>query len=349
MGPGSRPWTGWLLEEGDRSGATQVLEQGARGGEVGGAGAAARHDPRVIAALQLGWRVAELYALVNDPGEVTNDTLLPGHASLEEKDQLQLQLRAAAGDARRAGVTSNEVKVDRLLAYAREAPRSDEGKEIFRSHVRRCHVELSKDLWSRDEAAGKAYELGNGLSDTYSRICKAYREPDEDPRATWLDVFHRDRIERLKTLLDDLQSRLNPGGVTVVSDQLEAWSERVRDRLEDDGELPSREDARVWLRRQTITWRQLLAGDKEPEAYLDTDARAELRGDMRDLALSRGWGWIVAVAGSLFLLVAFLPEVMGWYKESVVGTAAAAAVVAAAGVIGITRASIGIAVRARVH
>ena len=43
---------------------------------------------------------------------------------------------------------------------------------------------------------------------------------------------------------------------------------------------------REGVRRQTVIWRQLLAGDKEPEAYLDRHARAGLRDDLRapDLA-----------------------------------------------------------------
>jgi len=82
----------------------QVLEQEqGNGGSQAGALEAPPPDC-LTAAFQLGWRIAELYAQVTDPGEPSGDTLLPGHQSLEPEDQLELQLRAAAGAARRAGI-----------------------------------------------------------------------------------------------------------------------------------------------------------------------------------------------------------------------------------------------------
>ena len=185
----------------------------------------------------LGWRVAELYALVDDTGTPASDTLLPAHQSLEPADQLELQLRAACGDARRAGVTSEGADLDELVELARSAPGSPAAAEAFRTRLRSCHIEVQKDLWALDEAAGKAYELGNGLSDTYGRVCRAYRRDGEEPSETWQQVFLPERIERLKKLLDDLQSRLNASGVAVVRAQLDAWCAGVHARLE-PGEAP---------------------------------------------------------------------------------------------------------------
>jgi hypothetical protein len=62
------------------------------------------HGDDLGAAIALGWRVAELYSLVDDPGKCSEDTLLPAHGSLAPADQLELQLGTAAGFARRAGV-----------------------------------------------------------------------------------------------------------------------------------------------------------------------------------------------------------------------------------------------------
>jgi hypothetical protein len=298
------------------------------------------------AALQLGWRVAELYAQVNDPGEPSNDTLLPAHQSLEAEDQLELQLRAAAGDARRAGIPSKARALEQLVRSARRAPDSAEAAEAFRTEVRDCHVELSKELWAHDEAGGRAYELGNGMSDTYNRICRSYLVADEEPRTAWVGMFASDRVERLKKLLDDLQSRLNPAGVAVVRHHLDVWRDNVPDRIEADGPPPL-EKVRQGLRRQTIIWRQLLAGDKEPEAYLSSDARAELRGDLRELVWSRCRRWILPAAGILFLLVFFLPQVIAWYERSVLETGIASALVAVAGAVGLTKASMLATVRTR--
>ena len=102
-------------------GAAQMVEQNAEEGRAAiGVTRSGRSPPS--AALQLGWRVAELYALVNDPGKSSGDTLLPGHASLGPEDQLQLQLRSAAGDASRAGIESKGDELERLLPDARKAP-----------------------------------------------------------------------------------------------------------------------------------------------------------------------------------------------------------------------------------
>jgi hypothetical protein len=309
--------------------------------------ALAREDS-LTAALELGWRIAELYAHVDDTGEPSADTLLPAHQSLEPADQLELQLRAAAGNARRAGLVERGAALEELRQSARRAPRSLVAAEAFRAEVRRCHIDLDKDLWARDESAGKAYELGNGMSDTYSRIRRAYGGSTEDPKTAWDKTFHSDRIERLKKLLDDLQSRLNPAGVAVLRRHLDQWHKRVEDELK-SGKLPELEEVRDGLRRQTVIWRQLIAGDKEPEAWLDSHECAEVRTQLRELAWKRYVRWLPLIAGTLFALIFFLPQILSWYNESFVGTGIASAVVAVTGALGITNASVLLTVRTRLH
>ena len=323
---------------------------GGEGGSIVADAAPARHrEPRLTAAVQLGWRIAELYAQVTDTGEPSSDTLLPAHGSLEPEDQLELQLRAAAGDARRAGIVAQRRSLQRLLPLAREAPGSPETAEEFRREVRRCHIGLDKELWAQDEAAGRAYELGNGMSDTYSRISRAYREGDEEPATVWARVFGRPRIKRLQRLLDDLQSRLDSGGVAVVRNHLDTWSDEVSSRIRAGEKLPSEERVRVGLRRQSVAWRQLIAGDKEPEAYLDSKARAEVRNEMRKLVWSRYWRWIPTVAALLFTYIYFFPQIFGWYDENLGRTGLASATVAIAAAFGITKASVLLTVRTRTH
>ena len=145
--------------------------------------------------------------------------------------------------AARAGVTSKGASLEELVRQARGATATPQAAEAFRAHLRRCHIEVQKDLWALDESAGKAYELGGGLSDTYGRVCRAYRRDAEDTLATWEDVFLAARVERLKKLLDDLQTRLNMAGVTVVRAQLDAWSAGVAARLRACG-LPREETVR---------------------------------------------------------------------------------------------------------
>jgi hypothetical protein len=306
-------------------------------------------EPPLTAAFQLGWRVAELYALVNDPGEPSDDTLLPGHESLEPGDQLQLQLRAAAGDARRAGIAAKADELEALLADAGEAPGSAEAAERFRAKIRSFHIEISKELWAGDEAAGKAYELGNGMSDTYSLVRIAYRTRSEDLTAAWERVFRKRRIERLEKLLDDLQSRLNPGGVAVVRHHLDLWREAVPARIVEPGRPPKERQVKCGLRRQTVIWRQLLAGDKEPVAYLNGAARAELHGEVRGLAWRGVRPWLIPAAVGLFAFIFFLPEIIGLYQDGIVGTGVASAFLALVGALGVTKASMAATLRSRLR
>ena len=297
-------------------------------------------------AVELGWRVAELYSRVDDLGVPVADSLLPSSGSLEAPDQLELQLRAAAGDAMRSGVTSKGASLTELVECAREASRGPEQVEAFRAQLRRCHVEIEKDLWALDEARGKAYELANGLSDTYGRVCRAYRVAGEDPAEAWNQVFAADRVERLKKLMDDLQTKLNPEGVAVVKDHLDHWRDAVPLRLRQSG-APPEGAVREGLRRQTVIWRQLIGGHKAPEAYLDQAARADLRDDLREIVWRRYRKWVVPVALVLAVLAVCVPQLADWWDSGWLKGSTASVAVAIAGAFGITRASVGLTIRSK--
>jgi hypothetical protein len=297
-------------------------------------------------AVELGWRVAELYSRVDDLGAPIADSLLPSSTSLEPADQLELQLRAAAGDAMRCGITSKGASLPDLIACARDAAGSPEGAEAFRVKLRRCHIEIEKDLWALDEAYGKAYELANGLSDTYGRVCRAYRVPGEDPAEAWKQVFAADRVERLKKLMDDLQTKLHPESVAVVKDHLDRWRDAVPARLQESG-APPEGAVREGLRRQTVIWRQLIGGHKAPEAYLDVAARAELRDDLREIVWRRYRKWFVPVAVVLAVLAVCLPQLADWWDSGWLKGSTASVAIALAGAFGITRASVGLTIRSK--
>ncbi|HEY6780276.1 MAG TPA: hypothetical protein VI111_04935 [Thermoleophilaceae bacterium] len=302
-------------------------------------------EPRLIAALQLGWRVTELYALVDDLDEPVPETLLPFHDSLAEEDQLELQVRAAAGDARRAGLSTDADALERLVAVVRQVPSDPDTCETFRAQLRDCHISLETRLWADDEAAGKAYELGTGISDTYGRIYQAYRYPHADAGKAWADVFCEKRVEQLKKLLDDLQTRLDPASVTVVRDHLDSWRARVEAYLNAAAALPDKAETRLWLRRQTVIWRQLLTGAKQPEAFLGAKARAEVRGELMRLAWRRYRVVLPFLAVLLFAVIASLSTLESWYHDG--GEVAVSALIAIAGALGITQASALLTVRQR--
>jgi hypothetical protein len=300
------------------------------------------------AAIALGWRVAELYSLVDDPGKCSDATLLPVHSSLAPADQLELQLGTAAGFATRAGVECDPVELEALTKLARESAVDQGRHQEFRDAMRSWHVGVNKDLWSRSEALGHAYELGNGLSDTYGRVSRAYRENDPKPARVWRDVFDRERVERLKKLLDDLHCRLNSTAATVVREQLDAWCAEVPARL-DAGEVPDGRKFHEPLRRQTVIWRQLVAGDKDPEAYLGDAQRANVRDRLRKLVWQRYRRFVPMLAAILTIAAVGLPPALAFYQDSIVPTGLTSLAVAAIGAFGITRASIILTVRSRVQ
>jgi hypothetical protein len=289
--------------------------------------------------LQLGWQIAYLYALVDDDLEPPQmDTLLPLNQSFQPADQLEVQLRTAAGDARRAGLTQSADALDALVPQARAAAQSKDCAD-FRAALSARHVEIDKELWATCEGNAKAYELGNGLSDTYNRICRATRGSASDAGKEWGEVFDTERIQRLKDRLHDLQSRLDPRAVTVVSEHLDAWEARVLER--GTCKPPPLGAVRLHLRRQTVIWRQLLAGDKQPEAFLDRNDRAALRGEIAKLVWKRYLPWLpvlILVAGALVLAL----------TNKSTATTLEKLLASAAGVLGITIASVALTIRTRV-
>jgi DNA-binding GntR family transcriptional regulator len=76
------------------------------------------------------------------------------------------------------------------------------------------------------------------MSDTYSRIRRAYRGSSQERMTAWTEAFDGDRIERLKELLDDLQSRLNTAGVALVRRHLDEWRDNVPERVNASGPPP---------------------------------------------------------------------------------------------------------------
>jgi hypothetical protein len=304
----------------------------------------AREIPRAGDALELGWRVADLYALVGNIAEPAPDTLLPAQRELAAADQLELQLRTAAGYARRLGFVSEAEILNRLVPDAHDAPTSPDASERFRNKIRSLHVELIKALWNRDETLGKAYELGTGLSDTYSRILNAYRDRSQDLRADWETAFGHERVDNLLNLLDDLQPHLNPGGVAVVRNHLRIWMELVKVRLSAGG-LPDMRNVRTWFRRQTLTWRRLLAADTELERLLPAYAQLDLMPEFRR-RLHRQYRRYVLPA--LIVVLVAVGIVSLFDVENVFGPEVGALIV---GVVGIVAARVALPedVRARYH
>lgn len=301
-------------------------------------------DPPVAAAIDLGWRVAALYALnpaTLVPANAACEDLLVNRHGLAAADRLELELRAIEGVAQRVEAPVADDEREALLALIPGAAASDAGEERFREQLARMHVALAKSLWANDESHGRAYELGNFLSDTWNRLLRP--RVTSHPESELGEIFAGDRVQRMKVLLDNLQSRLDPAAVHVVDQHLDSWRDRVAARpaiAPDDAPAPlTREQTAERyepVERQTIIWRQILSGDKEPEAYINHARRAEVRDELtRQLwkRYRRLW-WVVPIAAALGFAVGYLLANEQKFAAGLIGT-----VTALAGMFGITRAS----------
>jgi len=310
-------------------------------------------DHRVALAIDLGWRMAELFALnvEYDPVERTCD-LLPSRSSFSRRDRLELELLAAAGAIQRLGVDLHEERIEELRELAQHSAARDGAEAGFRDELERCHVALDKALWTRSEAEGRAYELGIMLSDTYNRVFRVYHEHPDEAEREWREVFGMPRVQSLLTLLGNLQSRLDPMAAAVVRDHLNTWRKRVHEALAegDEARAPS-EAASGELRSQTIVWRQLLTGDKEPEAFLGPEARARVRDELLHLMWRRYWAGAVALSATLAAAIAAVLvwhlDVAHLYSNDRSGHTAlvTSGLLSVAGAFGITKASINRAIK----
>ena len=299
----------------------------------------------VAQALDLGWRVAALHTLSPAslvPIAPVTDGMLLNRRSLSATDRLELEVRAIAGVADRANVAFAQPDLERLLGLIAGAGGSKAGEQAFRAELGRRHIDISKRLWSAGEPSGKAYELGNFLSDSWNRVAEPKRHRG-DPHAELREVFAPMRVSRMKLLLDDLQSRVDPVATHAVANHLDSWCDRVANaKLPSDRaraeELSLGDNVKRLepLERQTVIWRQMLTGDKEPEAWIGQAERAQVRDEFTKQVWSRyrRWWWAA-------LLLAVAAGGLGyWYSEDPDGArGVATGALALLAMLGVTRAS----------
>ncbi|HEV7806612.1 MAG TPA: hypothetical protein VGO80_12385 [Solirubrobacteraceae bacterium] len=321
-------------------------QQQTAGGDAGAAQASPRRSTssEIAHALDLGWRIAALHAIsprrLEPPTQISEDMLL-NRRSLSAGDRLELELRAIAGVAARVHVPVDPAELQRLLELADAADKSDDDERTFREAIAERHVVFEKRLWANDEASGKAYELGNFLSDTWNRVVRP--RIHDDPHSELAEIFDPVRVGRIKLLLDDLQARVDPVAAHAVSNHLDQWCESVLHDTLAEGRGPAEDLTTQQLaerlepvERQTIIWRQMLTGDKEPEAWISQEKRAQVRDEFsRQLwGRYRRWWWVpivFAVAGAA----------LGYFytNHATEARTIAAGALALLGTFGVTRAS----------
>ena len=304
-------------------------------------------EPQISDAITLGWRIATLYSLRADElPSAPPDNLLPMRRSLPASERLVLELRAAAGDAGRLGLALGDAELEELVRLAGQAPESPANEADFRARIRAWHIDLQTMLWADHEATGKAYELGSFLSDTSNRVVLELRrtgDPCEYVTGELREVFSARRVERVKRLLDDLQTRIDPAAVRIVKQHLECWQDAVCERTAD---CATRDDLDP-LDSQAVMWFQLVSGDKEPEAFIDHEDRERVRGTMFSRTLRtylRNWrfvlGTVVGLAALIALSVALVSQTFGKDLGPIL-----AVLTPIAGALGVSLASVGRTIR----
>lgn len=305
-------------------------------------------EPQISLAITLGWRIATLYSLRADElPSSPPDNLLPMRRSLPAAERLVLELRAAAGDAERLGAGLDPAELRELLARAERAAESDAAEERLRDRIRAWHIHLVTVLWADNEATGKAYELGSFLSDTSNRVVLELRRGEDAGAHVTRElrcVFARERVERVKRLLDDLQARIDPAAVRIVKDHLAAWQDAVPERTPH----AATRAGLAPLDSQTVMWCQLVTGDKEPEAFIGHDDRVRVRETMVGRMVRsyrRNWKCIV-IAAAAFAVVAYgVAKLVDSGHASDYTSAIIAFAGSLAGALGLSFASIGMTVR----
>jgi hypothetical protein len=297
----------------------------------------------VVLALELGWRLAVLYADLERPlhavGEIDAvPACLPAVETMPNPDQLEVQVRAAASLAFQLKATE---RAHEILALASDVHAKQREAHSIRGRLRICHSALIKELWFKQEAQGKAYELGTSIFDSWNRVRLASCAGAARTVGEWRTVFGDERVERIKVLLDDLQTQLPHTAVTVVKAHLDFWRDAVAKHVTDDAATPP--DGVELLRKQTVIWQQLLSEAKRPESFLKGEHRREVHRQFKQLVWRSVLRPLPILAG-LAAIAALVVVVWQIDPHKTVN-----AVLALLGALGISQASIAVVARDRLR
>jgi hypothetical protein len=271
-------------------------------------------DATVIAALALGWEMADLY--------VVRDLSAPAR-------ELTATLPAAGELGSRQQVHATVARIRALLGHVLDEPGAvtvpsthalgelPEGEgDAWSQTLLDFHVELSTALRAIGLAPWHAYDLGRSLAE----LC---REPEDLSKL--MDRLDAPSVLPIQAQLADLSSRLPLHSAAAVSATLEQWRGWA-------GDARAREnmtDVRAALARQGTLWRSLLTGDKDASQMLDPDTviAASVRHASRLGTLMQG------MAGAYLPAVALVALVVALLVYAIIVQSGIATVIAALGAL----------------
>jgi hypothetical protein len=220
---------------------------GARGG-----------DPVVIAALALGWEMADLYAVRELDGPLPRlPETLPGLDRMAPRDAVHaslLRIRVLIRRALEPGV-ADTIKVPSAQVLG-ELPEG--AQPAWAQALYDLHAQLASALRAAGDACANAYDVGRSLGE----LC---REPED--LSALIDRLDAATVVPIEGRLADLACMLPPHSAAAVSATLEQWHRWTADARARE----SISEVRGALRRQGELWRALLSGDKDARAMIDPD------------------------------------------------------------------------------
>jgi hypothetical protein len=293
-----------------------------------------------LVAVELGWRMAELYAEIKprdsrppepppagplplvsaqrDEERVQLPSDLPGLGALRDSQRLALlfdQVSVGLGKLRpsiiSAGLTVPANADWPRLAAHRHSP---EGRYQLARAVVEFHTDLLADLTACDHQVGRAYGLGRAVADLCLR-------PDSGDAAIFTSEFKPGgRVGTIRQWLQELHTSLPPHAAGAVSGSIAqwqwwasqpAWNGRPLDWADHGRQVVSALEAQGKLWRLLLTGQAAPLDQLSPEDYVQ--AAGFLVGRVRRIGqrlLVQYWPWVTgltalmvaAVAGSVALL-----------------------------------------------
>jgi hypothetical protein len=215
-------------------------------------------DPVVIAALALGWEMADLYAVRElDGPSPSPPATLPSVHGLTPRQTVHASLRRIRGlmQVALAPDAAEAIKLPSAQILG-ELPEGD--PPAWSQTLLDLHAQLTGALRAAGDAPLHGYDIGRSLAE----LCQ-----DPTDLSALMARLEPANVLPIQARLADLASLLPEHAAAAVSATLEQWrgwtaEARARENMD---------AVRGALRRQGELWRALLSGEKRARAMIDPD------------------------------------------------------------------------------
>jgi len=317
-------------------------------------------NPAVLAAVELGWSMAELYAEVKpdqlqppetperplpriaasrEPRRIRLQQDLPGLGSLQDRQEFQLLLECVQVGFHKlrplitgAGLAISLPQDWRHLSQHRRSP---EGRYELARSVLQFHGDLLVALTARDHQLGLGYGLGRAVADLSLR-------PQANSQASLTGDLRSGRVSAIVRWLKELHTVLPPHSAGAVIGSVMQWQKWAANPTWNGTPLDWNahgQEVVGTLAAQGKRWRLLLTGQVaaldqlSPEDYVR--AAGYLVGRIRKILqrlIIQYWPWVTVVAAAI--IAAIVGALVLLHSPAAKGVAVAVTVFGGIGVTG---------------